>query len=236
VVSRRPTPNWGGGPPERLEQRLVVQPDGTILARSGKVEYGQGIRTGFAMIVAEELALPIEDVQVELGETDTTPCDFGTFGSMSTATDGAILRSAAISARRLLIERAAARFDLPVSALVLEGGRVVAPGGRSATYAELTVDAPLTGDVPESPAGVVGVASALTIAPHRIEAMDIVTGRARYPADVRVAGMVRGHRLNPPQPDLRLSSFDDRAASAMPGVIAIVRDGDFVGVAAERDE
>jgi nicotinate dehydrogenase subunit B len=188
------------------------------------------------MIVAEELALPIEKVRIELGETDTAPWDFGTFGSMSTATDGAILRSAAIRARRLLIERAAALFGLPVSALGLEGGRVVAPDGRSTTFAELTADAPLTGKVPESPAGAGAAASTVAAASHRIEAVDIVTGRARYPADIRLAGMVRGHRLNPPQPDLRLASLDDRAASAMPGVIAIVRDGDFVGVVADRDE
>ena len=235
-MSLRPTPNWGRAPPERLEQRLAVERDGTILARSGKVEYGQGIRTGFAMIVAEELSLPIGKVRIELGETDTVPWDFGTFGSMSTAIDGAILRSAAIRARWLLVERAARLFHLPESALRLEAGRIMAPDGRSATFAELTTDAPLTGEVPESLAGASAVAPSVAAAPHRIEAVDIVTGRARYPADVRLAGMARGHRLNPPHPDSRLVSLDDRVASAMPGVIATIKDGDFVGVVADRDE
>jgi CO/xanthine dehydrogenase Mo-binding subunit len=64
---------WPERPPERVEQRIVVEADGTVVARSGKVEYGQGIRTGFAKIVAEELAVPFERVRVELGETDRVP-------------------------------------------------------------------------------------------------------------------------------------------------------------------
>ena len=73
---------WGR-PPQRFEQRLAIEPDGTVVARSGKVEYGQGIRAGFARTVAAELAVPIERVRIELGETDRVPWDMGTFGSLS---------------------------------------------------------------------------------------------------------------------------------------------------------
>ena len=101
---------WPERPPERVEQRIAIEADGTVVARSGKVEYGQNIRTGFAKIVAEELAVPFERVRVELGETDRVPWDMGTFGSMSTAVDGKSLRAAAAYARTLLTERASQHF------------------------------------------------------------------------------------------------------------------------------
>ena len=90
--------------PVQVEERISIEPDGTVVARSGKVEYGQGIRTTFAKIVAEELAVPIAQIRVELGETDRVPWDFGTFGSLSVATDGKTLRNAAAYARRFAYE------------------------------------------------------------------------------------------------------------------------------------
>src|SRR5262249_47527112 len=91
IAMTTPNPFRSAGP-MHIEERISIEPDGTVVARSGKVEFGQGIRTAFAKIVAEELDVPIENVRVELGETDVTPWDFGTFGSMSVATDGQSLR------------------------------------------------------------------------------------------------------------------------------------------------
>jgi CO/xanthine dehydrogenase Mo-binding subunit len=222
-------------PVERLEQRILIERDGTVVALSGKVEYGQGIRTAFSRIVAEELDVPAERVRVELGETDRTPWDMGTFGSMSTATDGASLRAAAAFARSLLVERGGARLNLDVAALSTQDGAVMAPNGRSLTYQELTESEALSGVVPEYAPGrrpVVPPADA----PSRLEARDIVTGRARFAADVRLPGMLRGHVLAPPAFGMRLASLDDRAARALPGVRVIVHEGEFVGVVADRDE
>ncbi len=226
---------WRNRPPERVEARIVVERDGSVTARSGKVEYGQGIRTGFAKMVGEELDLPIERVHVELGETDRVPWDMGTFGSMSTAVDGKALRAAAAQARRLLLERASSRLHHPAGSLETRDGRVVAPDGRAVTYAELAADEPLVGGVPESARGR-GGSQATDDAPLRLEALDIVTGRARYAADVRLPGMLRGHMARPPAPGLRLASANEAAARAQPGVVAVVRDGDTIGVVAERDE
>lgn len=226
---------WPERPPERVEQRIVIQADGTIVARSGKVEYGQGIRTGFAKIVAEELAVPLERVRVELGETDRVPWDMGTFGSMSTSVDGKSLRAAALFARSLLLERGSARFGVPAPELAARNGCVFAPDGRAASYQELTAGAPLTGVVPEAAAGSAPVAPAED-APLRLEGLDIVSGRARYVADVRLPGMLRGHVLRPPFQQARLVQLNDEVARQIPGVVKIVREGDFVGIIAERDE
>jgi len=233
-MSARPRDPWAEPEAERVEMRIVIERDGSVVVRSGKVEYGQGIRTGFARIVAEELDVPLGRVRVELGETDRVPWDMGTFGSMSTAVDGRRIRAAAASARRSLLERAAARLGWSVSELTTRDGRVGALDGREVAYEDLTASQPLTGDVPENADS--QPRQAPLDMPLRLEAFDILTGRARYAADVRLPGMLRGHVLHPPFRGARLAAVDDGAARAMPGVVAVVRDGDFVGVIAERDE
>jgi CO/xanthine dehydrogenase Mo-binding subunit len=68
--------------PDRSRATWVeVRPDSKVMVYAGKVEYGQNVRTGFAIEVADELRVPIEDVEVVLGDTDLTPWDMGTFGS-----------------------------------------------------------------------------------------------------------------------------------------------------------
>ena len=235
MTPTREGPAWPERPPERLEQRISVERDGTIIARSGKVEYGQGIRTGFAMLVAEELAVPVDRVRVELGETDVVPWDMGTFGSMSTATDGALLRAAAAYARSLLLDRASATLGESRDDLTLRDGGIVAPSGRAVSYVELTRAEPLGGTVPPGPVEP-RLPRPMADAPRRLEALDIVVGRARYAADVRLPGMLRGHVLHPPSAAARLATVDDATARAMPGVVAVVHDGDVIGVVAERDD
>src|SRR5258708_1873179 len=178
-----------------LESRLRMEPDGRVTVFSGKVEFGQGIRTAFAKIVSAELGTRIDRVTVVLGDPGQVPYDMGTFGSRSIAQDGEILRRAAAHARGLLAA----------------GKPVVGP---------IPDDAPAPASVP--------------VEPRRIEAPDIVRGRARYTADVRLPRMLRGAIARPPVRGARPASVDDRAARAIPGVVAIVRDGDLVGVVAER--
>jgi nicotinate dehydrogenase subunit B len=233
---RRPQrPGWGERPPDRLEQRIAVERDGTITARSGKVEYGQGIRTGFAHIVAEELNLPAAWVRVELGETARVPWDMGTFGSMSTAIDGVNLRKAAVFARQQLVARARDLLNTGANDMAVEDGRVIAPDGRSLSFVELTAGEPLTGEVPDEVAGS-AQGSPADYRPERTEGLAIVTGTARYPADVRLPGMLYGHVLRPARHGSVLQALETSAAEAMPGVVAVVREGDFVGVVAERNE
>jgi len=186
---------WGDAPQPRVEERIRIDGDGNVTAFSGKVEFGQGIRTAFAKIVAGELGVPIERVTVVLGDTARVPFDAGTYGSMSIANDGEILRRAAAHARSLR-----------------EAGK------------------PLEGPIPDE----VVSAGAPAAGPRRLEARSIVEGSATYTADVRVPGMLRGALVRPPARGAKVRSVDDRAARALPGVVAVVRDGDLVGVVAER--
>lgn len=220
-----------------VEERIRVEGDGTITAFSGKVEFGQGVRTAFAQVVAEELDVPPERVRMVLGDTAVVPYDGGTYGSRSVAHEWPELRRAAAHARRMLLERAGARLGVSADDLTTEDG-FVRIGDRRATYAELVRESPLVGPIPDD----------VTLRPRdrwryvgkpapRAEARDIVTGRARYVADVRLAGMLHGAIVRPAARGARVLGIDDDvAARAMPGVAGIVRDGDLLGVVAERAE
>jgi CO/xanthine dehydrogenase Mo-binding subunit len=220
-----------------LEERIRVEPDGTVTAFSGKIEFGQGIRTAFTQLVANELDVPMERVRVVMGDTGQVPFDFGTFGSHSIEQEAPALRRAAAFARRLLIDRASDRLGIPATRLDTKDGAVADGEGKRVGYGDLVRDAPLAGEVPEDvallpPARWRHIGKPLA----RVEARDIVTGRARYTADIRIDGLARGAIARPPARGARATRVDDRAARAMPGVIAVVHDADVVGVVAERED
>ena len=110
-----------------LDRWIAVEP-GRILAMTGKVELGQGILTALRLIVAEELDVDVERVQIVSAETDTTPDEGFTAGSMSLETSGAALRQAAAWARRLLLSAAATELGVPVDAMGVDDGEITAPG------------------------------------------------------------------------------------------------------------
>ena len=139
---------WERREPEKLERRIRIERDGTVTALSGKIDFGQGIRTAFAQLVADELDVPIERVNVVLGDTAQVPFDFGTFGSHSVAQETPLLRKAAAFARRQLIERAGKRLGVSPDRLDTAEGTVT-DGTRRVGYAELLDGTPLTGTVPD---------------------------------------------------------------------------------------
>jgi isoquinoline 1-oxidoreductase len=218
---------------------LTVRADGTVVAYAGKVEYGQGIRTGLAIEVADELRVPLSSVEVVLGDTALVPWDMGTFGSQSTARVGLQLRKAAATAREALLEMGADRLDLPSSDLRAESGSVAsaADGTRRLTYAELiagdVIVRDLTDDVPlTARRDFTVMGESLT----RIDAEARVTGRAIYSQDVRLDGMLFAAVLRRPSRGAELRSVDLTAAQRMPGVAHVVREEDLVAVLADSDE
>ena len=133
---------------------IGIAPDGHVTAFAGKVEYGQNIRTGLAIEVADELRVGIDDVTVILGDTDRVPWDMGTFGSQSTARVGWQLRKAAATAREVLLSLAADRLDLPLAELEVVAGRV-APRqdpARGVSYGELLAGQSIEREITERPA------------------------------------------------------------------------------------
>lgn len=212
---------------------LRFGPDGTVEVLSGKVEVGQGIRTSLAQAVAEELLLPLERVRITFGDTALTPFDMGTFGSMTTPIMALRLHKIAASARELLVDRAAALWQVNRAKLIVADGRVSHPStGRSLAYTELAgserLNAPWNDAAPITPPDRWTIAGRPTM---RVAGRDFVTGRHLYTSDLTRPGMLSGAMLRPPTFDSILTSLDTSAAEAMPGVIVVHQDS-FVGVVA----
>ena len=237
-LAQAPSPLPGSLQKNRmLDGWLRINPNGTVTAFTGKVEIGQGIVTALAQIAGDELDVDLARIEMISGDTSRTPDEGVTSGSRSIEESGSALRFACAEARALLLEAAAAKLGEPASSLRVEDGVVLAPGGGRATYWELTTEAMLKREAtakakpkPPSQHRLIGKSVPRRDIPAK------VTGGAAYVHDMRLPGMVFGRVVRPPSPRARLISVDEKAARAMPGVVAVVRDGSFLAVAAEREE
>jgi nicotinate dehydrogenase subunit B len=212
---------------------LHVAGDGAVTVYTGKVEVGQGIRTSLAQEVAEELRTRLASIRLVMGDTDLTPFDMGTFGSMSTPQMGTHLRKLGAATRELLLTLAADAWKAGRAGLTASDGRVRETGGeRRAGYGELVVGARRTervrGDVSLTPARQWVTAGASA---PKTGAREVVTGRHRYVSDLRLPGMLFGKVLRPPSVGARLVAVETSGAGAVPGAV-VARAAGFVGVAA----
>ncbi|MGE5616161.1 MAG: xanthine dehydrogenase family protein molybdopterin-binding subunit, partial [Bacillota bacterium] len=139
--------------------------------------------------------------------------------------------------RALFLEAAAARLGVAREALRVRDGEIYADGGSRTSYGALapgvSLDRDASGQAARKPAAErrwIGRSMA------RRDLPDKVFGRARFVHDLQLRGMLHGRILRPPSPAAHLDSLDDAATRAMPGVVRVIRDGDFVGVVAEREE
>ena len=231
-----PSVSWappGKPAPDVVGAWLHVGPDGTVSVYTGKVEVGQGIRTSLAQEVAEELKAPLESVRLVMGDTDLTPFDIGTFGSMTTPQMGTQLRKLGAATRELLLGYAAEAWRVERGALAASAGQVRERGGqRTLSYGALVAGCRrseiVRGDARLTAAGEWTAAG--SPAP-KTGSRDMVTGRHQYVTDLRRPGMLYGKVLRPPSVGARLLEADTGAAALGPGAV-VVRDGGFVGVAA----
>jgi nicotinate dehydrogenase subunit B len=221
----------------KLDAWLSINADGSATIFTGKVELGQGILTALAQIAAEELDLPLTRVTMISGDTAQTPDEGYTSGSQSIEYGGTAIRLACAEARALLVGEAAMRLGQPAERLAVSEGIITAPDGGKLGYgelaAELDLDREVTATIPPKPP------SQHTIVGRSVPRRDIpakVTGGPAFVQDLRLPRMVHGRVVRPPRYGARLDKLDETAARAMPGVLAVVRDGSFLGVVAEREE
>jgi CO/xanthine dehydrogenase Mo-binding subunit len=218
-----------------LETRLHIGEDGVITILTGKVEEGQGALTELTMAAAEELRVPLNRVRMVMGDTDQTPNDGGTSGSSTTPRTVPPVRSAAATARSLLLAAASRQWGVDAAQLEMRDGAATY-AGKIYGYAELARSPELAaankGALPAGTA-VTGVKDWKVLGtPHvRVDGQDIVTGAHRYPRDIVRPGMLYGKVLRAPSYGASLVSADLSAAQKMPSVTA-VRNGDFVACAA----
>ncbi|MEH3117299.1 MAG: molybdopterin-dependent oxidoreductase [Methylorubrum populi] len=223
--------------PDRVDSFLALGADGRATIFSGKVDLGTGIETALAQIAAEELDLPLDRVTVVQGDTALTPDQGPTYGSLSIQKGGVEIRQAAATARARLVGLASERLGVPAEALASEKGTVrPKTGGKGLSYAELVRDGRLDLKVDpaartKDPANFALVGKSVA----RIDIPDKMTGRFTYMQDLRVPEMVHARVVRPPAIGARLESVDETSVAAIPGLIAVVRQGNFLAVVAERE-
>jgi len=221
----------------RLDRWLRINRDGTVTVFPGKVEIGQGILTALSQIVAEELDVALERLRLAPADTTYSPDEGMTSGSQSITDGGAALRYAAAEARFLLLQRAAARLGASLEQLSVADGVVSARSGGSISYWDLATDDLLAREAsaeiaPKS-------ASQHTVIGAPVPRLDIaakVSGAPVYVHDLDLPGMLHGRIARPPSYNARLVELDEADVRSLPGVVALLRDGNFVGIVATREE
>lgn len=250
-----PAPNETGRPSGSLvivrtvdevtsETFIRITADGSVTAYNGHVDLGTGIRTALGQIVAEELDVSFARVVVVLGDTALVPNQGATIASETIQITAVPLRKAAAQARQFLIARAAERLELPADELKVEDG-LVRGHNRSVSYGELigneAIRLELADHVQVKAAGDYAIVGQSV---PRIDLPAKATGELTFVHDVRVSGMLHGRVVRPPYAGVDAGPFvgtsliavDEASVRDIPGLVAVVHIGDFVGVIAEREE
>src|SRR5688500_12141337 len=192
-----------------LSAWIHIDETGLVKGYTGKTEIGQNIRTSLAQAIADELRVPLTKVSLVMADTDLVPFDQGTFGSQSTPRMAPVLARAAAAAREMLLDRAAALWQIERTGLVCRDGRIAAKD-KSAAFGELLKGRQLAGMVPAH--APVSPASAWTIrgtAATKVAGRSFVTGQHRYTPDLTRPGMMYGRIIRPEGYSGTLVSFDD---------------------------
>ncbi|MFP4082265.1 MAG: molybdopterin cofactor-binding domain-containing protein [Candidatus Aminicenantes bacterium] len=223
---------FGRGYPDDFNAYLRIKEDGRVDCFTGKIEMGQGIVTSLAQILAEELDVTLDTVDMVMGDTDLCPWDMGTFGSLSIEYFGPPLRAAAAEARAILIQLASEKLRLSQDRLITKEGMVfdkINPEKRL-SYADLSrgkrIERHLKGEPPLTPPSDFTVCGKPE---SRTDALEKVTGEARYTGDIQIPGMLQARILRPPAHGAVLKRVDTSGAEKMKGV-QVIREGDMIAV------
>ena len=247
VVSPRKGAPAGAAPEDGLDIHVCLTAEGRVLAFCGHVDLGTGIRTALAQIVAEELDFPFAAVEMVLGDTAQTPDQGATIASETIQVTSIPMRIAAVQIRRQLVALAAAALDCPeeeiavADGVVSRRGEAASPLGLGPLLGNRRIMLPLAESAAFKPVeqhGLVGKPVARVDIPAKL------TGRFTYVHDVRVPGMLHGRVVRPPYAGIdagefvghSLAAVDRTSIAGIPGIRAVVVEGDFVGVVAEREE
>ncbi|UCF35874.1 MAG: xanthine dehydrogenase family protein molybdopterin-binding subunit [Acidobacteriota bacterium] len=223
--------------PDDFNAFLRIGEDGKVTGFTGKIEMGQGAITSLAQTLAEELDVPLDWVEMVMGDTDLCPWDMGTFGSMTTRFFGPPFRAAAAEAKAVLIEMAAEKLGTAKEQLSTSDGAVVdRQTGKRVTYAELVegkkVLRRLDGKAEVEKPSVFTIVGKPVL---RSDSVEKVTGKAKFSADLREPGMLYARILRPPAHDAKLLNADLSKARQIEGVL-IVEKPDLIAVLHENPD
>jgi CO/xanthine dehydrogenase Mo-binding subunit len=219
-----------------LDAWIRIDADGSITVFTGKAELGQGFRTAFQQIAAEELDVPFGSLQVVTADTSLTANEGYTSGSHSMQDSGTAIQNAAAQARALLVAEAARRLKLPPENFRTEEGAVIAPDGQRLRYGDLVAGDML--HVQAEPTSKLKDPGTFKVMGQPVPRVDIpakVTGGAAYVQDMRLPEMVHARVVRPPSYGAQLTECDISAVEKLPGVVKVVRDGNFLAIVAKKE-
>jgi len=206
---------------------IEVTTEGAVDIFVGKSEMGQGIHTGIAQLIGDELGCAWESIRVV--QAPASPA-FGfpgsgfmvTGGSTSIRTEWQRMRMMGAAARMMLEEAAARRWAVNAGDLSTADGVISGPGGQTAGFAELVMDASRL-EVPANPQlKPKSARSLIGTSVKRLDTMQKITGRAGFGIDVEIPGLLTAIVVSPPQLMAPVRSFDATQALARPGVRKVI--------------
>jgi CO/xanthine dehydrogenase Mo-binding subunit len=215
----------------RLDRWVGFEEPGLVRVAFGKVEYGQGAMTGLAQIAAEELDVGMDRLDVVNPETDLSPDEGLTVGSMSIESSGASIRAACAEVRALFTAAAAKRLGCSPTALDIDDGAFLRDGEPSGLdYWGLAAEV----DLAVAPTG-----EAAPKSPDRHKVVGTTHGRLDLPAkvfgaaylhDLAQPGMLHARVLRQPGLKAKLKRLDEAAIRHAAGgaEVEILREGQFV--------
>jgi nicotinate dehydrogenase subunit B len=219
-----------------LDSWIRIGANGQVTVLTGKCELGQGIKTALLQIAAEELDAPLASLILITAQTGTTANEGYTAGSHSLQDSGTAILHAAAQARALLLAEAARRLDVAADTLRTQAGAVIAADGRTVGYGDLVADQLLHVEAqPTSPLKEPGSFKVMAKSIPRVDIPAKVTGGEAYVQDFRPPGMVHARVVRPPSYGATLAGVEIGAVEHMPGVLKVIRDGNFLAVIAERE-
>ncbi|MCE5989470.1 molybdopterin-dependent oxidoreductase [Pseudomonas sp. LM20] len=218
-----------------LDAWIKVGAEG-ITVYTGKVELGTGVKTALLQIAAERLDVAPAAVNFLTADTALTPNEGYTAGSHTIFDSGTALFNAAAQVRQMLMESAARHWGLDVASLKTGDAMITAPSGARMRYADAVAGVDLhqyaqakSPDISPEQFKLIG---------HAVQRLDIpakVTGAAAFVQDMRLPGMLHARVIRPPRPGSQLTGFDMPAIERLPGVVKVIRDGNYLAVVA-KDE
>jgi nicotinate dehydrogenase subunit B len=221
-----------------VDSYLSINAAGIATIYSGKVDLGTGLRTALTQIAADELDLPLHSVIIVQGDTLLTPNQGTTSGSLSIQVGGMQIRQAAATAKAALLEEAAMLLAAKNEDLRVANGLITAPNGKSVSYGALVGGKffSITLD-PKKPAATKDPKDFAFVGKpvRRLDIPDKVTGRFTYMQDFRLPDMLHGRVVRPPAMGAALESVDEASVKNIPGLVKVVREGNFLGVVATNE-
>jgi nicotinate dehydrogenase subunit B len=222
------------GYPTDFNAYLRIAGDGRVTCFAGKVELGQGVTNTLAQLLAEELDVPFDSVDVVLSDTGRCPWDMGTFGSLTVRQFGPVLRAAGAEARAILLQMAGEHLDAPPARLQVKAGAVTDPAsGRHVSYGQLVEGKRIERHIEHVPVKPVSAFTVVGQSPVRRDGIDKITGKGRYSGDVKLPGTLHARLLRPPAHGATLKSVDTSAAEKIPGV-RVVKESGMVAILHEH--